>query len=69
MQYPSGCRWPVRRRPTGKLGNRETGEKYSDTWLKAKIVTAYALNDHLNPFVIDVDVDDRRVTLAGEVES
>lgn len=38
-----------------------TGEKqneeYSDTWLKAKIVTTYALNEHLNPFTIDVDVE------------
>lgn len=45
------------------------GEQNSDTWTKAKLVTTYTLNRHLNPFDIDVDVQKGVVTLRGKVES
>lgn len=41
----------------------------SETWTEASIVTAYTLNEHLNPFDIDVEVRSSTVTLSGEVES
>lgn len=44
-------------------------EIYSDTWIKSKIVTSYALNEHLNPFPIQVEVNDQAVTLTGTVEN
>lgn len=44
-------------------------EQISDAWLKAKIVTTYLLNEHLNPFSIDVDVVSGVVTLTGTVEN
>jgi hyperosmotically inducible periplasmic protein len=44
-------------------------EQNSDIWLKAKIVTTYALSEHLNPFTIDVNVTSGVVTLTGTVES
>jgi hyperosmotically inducible protein len=44
-------------------------EQTSDIWLKAKIVTTYALSEHLNPFSIDVNVTSGVVTLTGAVES
>jgi hyperosmotically inducible periplasmic protein len=44
-------------------------EQSSDIWLKAKIVTTYALSEHLNPFSIDVNVTSGVVTLTGTVES
>lgn len=44
-------------------------ERRSDLWLKASLVTTYTLNQHLNPFDIDVRVNDGVVTLDGTVES
>lgn len=49
--------------------NNKTKEEQSDLWLKAKLVTTYTLNQHLNPFDMDVDVQDGVVTLGGAVES
>ncbi|MGR8979255.1 MAG: BON domain-containing protein [Gammaproteobacteria bacterium] len=49
-------------------GETET-EQTSDAWLKAKVVTTYTLNEHLNPFTIDVAVTGGVVTLTGTVES
>jgi osmotically-inducible protein OsmY len=40
-----------------------------DAWLTGKIETVYALNEHLNPFAIDTDVDNGIVHLTGTVES
>lgn len=40
-----------------------------DLMTEARISTAYALNEHLNPFKIDVDVDNDSVTLKGEVDN
>ncbi|MGP0174841.1 BON domain-containing protein [Pseudomonas sp. NCHU5208] len=36
---------------------------------EGSIWTAFALNRHLNPFKLDIEVDDGRVTLSGRVES
>jgi osmotically-inducible protein OsmY len=41
----------------------------SDLWLKAKIVTAYTLNEHLNPFKLDVEVKNGVAHLSGTVDS
>lgn len=41
----------------------------SDLWSKAAITTTYTLNRHLNPFKIDVDVNNGVATLRGTVES
>ncbi|QMV63645.1 BON domain-containing protein [Ectopseudomonas oleovorans] len=36
---------------------------------EGSIWTAFALNRHLNPFKLDIDVEDGEATLAGQVES
>jgi hypothetical protein len=41
----------------------------SDIWLESKITTTYALNEHLSPFDITVDVKDGVAILEGEVDS
>ncbi len=41
----------------------------SDTWSKASLTTTYALNPHLNPFSINVDVQNGAATLSGTVDS
>lgn len=41
----------------------------SDIWIKSKLVTTYTLNNHLNPFDIEVDVNQGVVTLSGTVET
>lgn len=38
-----------------------------DAWLTGKIETAFVLNEHLNPFAIDTDVDNGVVHLRGIV--
>lgn len=45
------------------------GERRSDLWLKARIVTTYSLNRHLSPFPIDVAVHRGVVRLSGAVDS
>jgi len=51
-------------------GAAETaGAPANDLWLKARIVTAYTLNRHLNPFELSVDVTDGLATLSGEVDN
>lgn len=47
----------------------DDSERHSDIWLKASLVTTYTLNQHLNPFDIDVDVKDGVATLRGSVDS
>ncbi len=47
----------------------DDAERHSDLWLKASLVTTYALNQHLNPFAIHVDVKDGVATLSGVVDS
>ena len=44
-------------------------EERSDLWLKARLVTAYALNEHLNPFKLDVAIKDGVAQLSGTVDS
>jgi len=44
-------------------------ETRSDLWLKAKLVTAYTLNEHLNPFKLDVEVKEGVAHLGGTVDS
>lgn len=44
-------------------------DRGSDIWSKAAITTTYTLNRHLNPFTIDVDVNNGVATLTGNVES
>jgi len=48
---------------------RNNSEPSSDMWLKAKIVTAYTLNQHLNPFKLDVEVNNGVAHLSGTVDS
>lgn len=43
--------------------------KMKDAWLDGRIETAYALNEHLNPFDIGTEVADGVVTLDGTVDS
>jgi osmotically-inducible protein OsmY len=47
----------------------KSDERRSDLWLKAKLVTAYTLNQHLNPFKLDVEVKDGVAHLSGTVDS
>lgn len=51
-----------------KDGKNSTAQ-YSDTWLKAKLLTTYTLNKYLNPFDIHVEVNNGEVTLSGKVDS
>lgn len=51
------------------IADEKETEQTSDAWLKAKIVTTYALSEHLNPFLIDVNVTRGVVTLTGTVEN
>lgn len=39
----------------------------SDLWIESRLITAYSLNEHLNPFDIQVDSEHGVVTLEGEV--
>lgn len=44
-------------------------QQIKDAWIHGKVEAALTLNRHLNPFTIDTDVADGKVTLSGEVES
>lgn len=41
----------------------------SDIWIESHLVATYTLNEHLNPFDIEVGVDKGRVTLTGMVDT
>lgn len=41
----------------------------NDAWLKSQLITTYGLNEHLSPFDIDVQVQEGKVTLSGDVET
>lgn len=41
----------------------------SDLWIESRLITAYSLNEHLNPFDIQVDSENGVVTLDGEIPS
>jgi osmotically-inducible protein OsmY len=51
------------------MAKGQAEEQRSDLWLKAKLVTAYTLNQHLNPFKLDVEVTDGVAHLGGTVDS
>lgn len=44
-------------------------DQRSDVWSEASLTTSYTLNQHLNPFDIDVDVNNGTAILTGTVES
>jgi len=46
----------------------QTSQK-SDAWIEAQLFTTYLLNEHLNPFDLEITVEQGVVTLAGTVES
>ncbi|NEV61396.1 BON domain-containing protein [Thiorhodococcus minor] len=46
-----------------------TSSKMQDLMTEARINTAYALNEHLSPFRIDVDARGNRLILEGEVDN
>jgi osmotically-inducible protein OsmY len=41
----------------------------SDLWIESRLITAYSLNEHLNPFDIQVDSENGVVTIDGTVPS
>jgi hyperosmotically inducible periplasmic protein len=41
----------------------------SELWAEARLITTYSLNEHLNPFDIDVDVEGDTVILSGVLDS
>lgn len=45
------------------------GEAVKDAWIMGKIETLYTLNQHLNPFAIQTEVENGYVRLSGEVDS
>lgn len=42
---------------------------FKDGWIESKLETSLVLNDHLNAFKIDIEVDNDMATLNGEVYS
>lgn len=57
--------------PVGIAGAAEAdlGRQLSDARQQGSITTAFALNRHLSPFDIDVEVENGQATLSGVVES
>jgi osmotically-inducible protein OsmY len=53
----------------GGRDNIEARQDLKDAWITGKIETIYTFNRQLNPFDIDVDVEDGVVHLTGSVES
>jgi hyperosmotically inducible periplasmic protein len=47
----------------------EDDERGSDAWIRTKIQAKYTADTELNPFNIDVDVEDAVVTLSGTVKN
>lgn len=47
---------------------RDLGEAAHDARLETQLWTVYALNRHLNPFELDIEVRDGKAMLSGEVE-
>ena len=47
----------------------ESQQQIRDAYIVGRLNSAYALNEHLSPFEIDVDSDQSMVTLSGEVDS
>lgn len=51
------------------LGMNAPARGATDAWIQTQIITAYGLNEHLNPFDIEASVAEGAVTLTGEVET
>lgn len=48
---------------------KDSKSAFKDGWIEGKLAAALSLNKHLDPFPINVRVDDSRATLEGEVHS
>lgn len=48
---------------------KDSKEAFKDGWIESKLETALILNKYLNPFEIDIRVDNNVATLEGEVHS
>ncbi|MCE3251405.1 MAG: histidine kinase [Cellvibrio sp.] len=48
---------------------QDSKSAFKDGWIESKVETALMLNKHLNPFDIDIRVDNNMATLDGEVFS
>jgi osmotically-inducible protein OsmY len=48
---------------------KDSKSAFKDGWIESKLETALILNEHLNPFAIDIRVDNNTATLEGEVHS
>ena len=48
---------------------KDSKAAFKDGWIESKLETALVLNKHLNPFEIDIRVDNDMATLEGEVNS
>ncbi len=48
---------------------RDSKAAFKDGWIESKLETALMLNKHLNPFDIDIRVDNNMATLEGNVYS
>lgn len=48
---------------------KDSKSAFKDGWIESKLETALILNEHLNPFKIDIGVDNNIATLEGEVDS
>lgn len=48
---------------------KDSKSAFKDGWIESKLETALILNEHLNPFKIDIGVDNNIATLEGEVNS
>lgn len=47
----------------------QAADRGSDAWKEARIWTTFTLNQHLNPFELDVDVSGSTAVLSGTVQS
>lgn len=52
-----------------EIGTKRMAERGSDAWITTKIKSKLAGDPEVNPFNIDVDVDDGRVILSGRVRN
>ncbi len=67
---PNGAQEPLAALPAQTVD--QTGVEAppgSDLWARARLITTYSLNEHLNPFDITVDVEGDTVTLSGTLDS
>jgi hyperosmotically inducible periplasmic protein len=48
---------------------KDSKSAFKDGWIESKLETALILNKHLNPFKIDIGVDNNIATLEGEVNT